>query len=148
MHYITFLSGELIDRHTQSEEIFLLDNLIVYGYCFPKQFCDTLENAVTRKNSLEGKDMKKPLLCAVLLSLSLTVASGQTDLSTIRGAANDPSGAAVPNAKITLTAVETNVSREAVTTSDGVYEIPYLTPGTYRLTAVGAGSRHLSLRTF
>ena len=83
--------------------------------------------------------MKKPLLCAVLLSLSLTVASGQTDLSTIRGAANDPSGAAVPNAKITLTAVETNVSRDAVTTSDGVYEIPYLTPGTYRLTAVGSG---------
>ena len=66
-------------------------------------------------------------------------AEAQTDFSTIRGAASDQTGAAVANTKITVTEVETNISREAVTTSDGVYEIPYLTPGKYRLTATGAG---------
>ena len=68
-----------------------------------------------------------------------TVLPAQTDLSSIRGTAVDPSGAAVPNAKITLTNTETNIAREVLTTSDGVYEIPYLTPGKYRLTATGAG---------
>ena len=83
----------------------------------------------------------KKLLLSVVLSCLLSVAMwAQTDLSTIRGAVSDQSGAAVPSAKITLTNVETNVARNAVTTSDGVYEIPYLTPGTYRLSAVGSGS--------
>lgn len=68
--------------------------------------------------------MKKLLWFAILVFLSSVMSFGQTDLSTIRGAVSDPTGAAVPNAKITLTDVETNVSREAMSTSDGVYEFP------------------------
>jgi hypothetical protein len=79
-----------------------------------------------------------PFLPLTLVLLAGSVLA-QTDLSTIRGAASDPSGSAVPAAKITLTNVETNIAREAITTSDGDYEIPYLTPGTYRLTATGSG---------
>ncbi len=76
-----------------------------------------------------------------LIAFFVCTAAGfaQTDLSTIRGTASDQSGAAVPSAKIVVTDVATNISRETVTTSDGVYEIPYLTPGTYRLTATGSG---------
>src|ERR1700730_4472880 len=83
------------------------------------------------------------MMKAPFLSLALIMFAGgalaQTDLSTIRGTATDPSGSSVPAAKIALTNVETNIAREAVTTSDGDYEIPYLTPGTYRLTATGSG---------
>jgi hypothetical protein len=83
--------------------------------------------------------MLKSLLPVMWLVILVAGAEAQTDFSTIRGAASDQSGAAVANTKITVTEVETNISREAVTTSDGVYEIPYLTPGKYRLTATGAG---------
>src|SRR4051812_30159471 len=78
-----------------------------------------------------------PLLLALAFLAGETRA--QTDLSTIRGAVSDPSGSAVPAAKLTLTNVETNISREAVTTGEGDYEIPYLSPGTYKLTATGQG---------
>lgn len=83
--------------------------------------------------------MKNVLVLLLALVFLTGKTQAQTDLSTIRGAVSDPSGSAVPGAKITLTNVETNISREAVTTAEGDYEIPYLSPGTYRLTATGGG---------
>lgn len=74
---------------------------------------------------------------AVLLSFTALLA--QTDLSTIRGVVADPGGAVVPSAAVKLTNIETNAVREAVTGGSGDFEIPYLTPGTYRLTATAAG---------
>ncbi|HYM12330.1 MAG TPA: carboxypeptidase regulatory-like domain-containing protein [Bryobacterales bacterium] len=78
------------------------------------------------------------LLLFGVLAFTISTAA-QTDLSTIRGAASDPTGAVVPGAKITVVDVDTNLSRETVTTSGGDYEIPYLAPGTYRLTAAASG---------
>jgi hypothetical protein len=63
----------------------------------------------------------------------------QTDQATVRGTAKDRSGALVPNATIELTNVATNISRKATTNDHGDYEIPYVTRGTYRLTASAAG---------
>src|SRR5438874_8513176 len=83
--------------------------------------------------------MKNPLCLFLILFMLAGGAFAQTDLSTIRGTVSDPSGSAVPAAAITLTNIETNIALEAVTTSDGDYEIPYLTPGKYRLTATGSG---------
>ncbi|HWC00974.1 MAG TPA: carboxypeptidase-like regulatory domain-containing protein [Bryobacteraceae bacterium] len=79
------------------------------------------------------------LLVLAAVCLWSTNVQAQTDFSTIRGSVSDPSGSAVPGAKIALVEIETNLSREVVTTADGVYEIPYLTPGKYRLTATGVG---------
>jgi len=84
------------------------------------------------------KIAKLGLAVSVVFVLA-AVLQAQIDLSTIRGAASDASGSAVPGAKITLTNLETNISRDAVSTSDGVYEIPYLAPGAYRLTATSQG---------
>jgi hypothetical protein len=67
------------------------------------------------------------------------IVSAQTDFATIRGVAIDPSAAAVPNAKIEITNVNTGLSRDTVTTAGGEYEIPYLPAGTYRLTGTGPG---------
>ena len=76
------------------------------------------------------------LAALVLLSLG---AWAQSDLSTVRGVATDASGAVAPNIKITLLDIERNLTRTAFTTSEGTYEIPFLVPGLYRLSAVGAG---------
>src|SRR5438093_10742980 len=63
----------------------------------------------------------------------------QSDLSTIRGVAVDASGAVVPNLNLTLLDIDRNTSRTAMTAAEGTYEIPFISPGLYKLTATGAG---------
>jgi hypothetical protein len=74
------------------------------------------------------------VLCSVaLLCLSLVMASrvsAQT-LSGINGTVTDSSGAAVAGATVTVTNVDTNVSKTAKSTSAGTYYVTDLIPGTY-----------------
>jgi len=49
------------------------------------------------------------------------------------GVVTDQSGAAVPNAPVTTTTMETGVSSSTRTNTEGNYVIPYLIPGTYKL---------------
>ncbi len=53
----------------------------------------------------------------------------------ITGEVRDQSGANAPNAAVTATNAETNVSRSTVTNSVGVYSFPGLTPGIYNVKA-------------
>src|SRR5262245_65742519 len=57
----------------------------------------------------------------------------QSQMSTgdIKGTVRDPSGAVVPGATITVTNVETGVSRTATTETTGEYRMLVLPPGTY-----------------
>ena len=73
------------------------------------------------------------------LVFCLSLQAQQGVLSTIRGTATDPSGAAVPNVAITVVNVNTGVSRSGTTNSAGDYEMPDLLLGTYRLTATAGG---------
>ena len=81
--------------------------------------------------------MRTSLLLA--LSFFSGAAWAQSDLSTVRGVATDPTGAVAPNIKVTLLDIERNLTRTTITTSEGTYEIPFLVPGLYRLTGAGAG---------
>ena len=63
----------------------------------------------------------------------------QTDRATITGTVADPSGAAIVNAVVSATNIDTNVKLETRTSADGVYTIPYLVLGTYRVAAEAAG---------
>ena len=60
-------------------------------------------------------------------------ARAQTAAGEITGVVKDQGGAAAPGATITVTEVRTNAQRVAVATGDGVYTVPSLTPGEYRL---------------
>src|SRR6476646_5178884 len=79
------------------------------------------------------------ILGVAMLAAFCVPVFAQSDLSTVRGVATDPTGAVVPNLKIVLLDTERNITRTAVTTSEGTYEIPFLAPGLYRLTAAGPG---------
>ncbi len=57
----------------------------------------------------------------------------------IVGTVTDPSGAVIPNARITATHVATGVSQSTVTSGAGTYTIPNLVVGTYTVAAVGEG---------
>src|SRR5260370_10163082 len=65
--------------------------------------------------------------------------SAQTNTGTVTGTVIDASKAAVTAVKVTATNLATNVTQTATTNSDGVYSLPALEPGTYRLTLQNEG---------
>src|ERR1035438_4612028 len=82
---------------------------------------------------------------AVLLGLLLvTAVFAQRDLGTIAGTVTDPTGAAIPNAKITITEVATNESYTLTSNSSGEYVRPALKPGTYTVAAEAQGFRRVA----
>jgi hypothetical protein len=81
---------------------------------------------------------------AVFLGLLLViVVFAQRDLGTITGIVSDPSGAAVPNARVTITEVATNLTYEVTTNTSGEYVRPALKAGTYTVTAEAQGFRRV-----
>jgi hypothetical protein len=75
----------------------------------------------------------------VLLPFFVCLAEAQEFRSTLSGRITDPSGAAVPNAKVTATKSDTNSRFETVANSGGLYTLPFLPPGPYDLTAEASG---------
>src|SRR5262249_2599337 len=73
------------------------------------------------------------LAVACACTLGGVPAHAQTAAGEITGLVKDQVGAAVPGATITVTETRTNVQRGAVSTGDGVYTVPSLAPGDYRL---------------
>ena len=70
------------------------------------------------------------------------ICAAQTDLATLRGLVTDQSGAAVPNAKLTLLNTGTNIPRESASNENGDFEIPYVVQGTYTLTVSVQGFKN------
>lgn len=75
----------------------------------------------------------------LLVLLSAAAAWSQTATGSIRGTLTDPSGAAVPNAKVTAIDVDRGVHYPTSTDSAGRYIFPTLPPARYSLTAEAAG---------
>jgi hypothetical protein len=72
------------------------------------------------------------LLCFCMLNLFSVALHAQTASSgLVTGQVTDPSGAAVPGAKVTLFAARTNISLVATTDSDGRYVFSSVEPGDY-----------------
>jgi hypothetical protein len=82
------------------------------------------------------------LFCLGLIFLLLSSALpalAQNSQGTILGHVQDATGAALPGISITLTNVNTNVSDHFTTNSTGDYVFVNVIPGTYKVTAEGAG---------
>ena len=77
--------------------------------------------------------------CLMLLSLCSLRILGQTITAGVNGTVTDPSGAVVPNVKVTATNTATNVATDTTTNRSGVYVIRNLQIGQYKLTIQGAG---------
>jgi hypothetical protein len=59
--------------------------------------------------------------------------------ATVTGHVTDSTGAAMPNISIQVTNTATNEAAVSVTNNQGIYSLPLLKPGTYRLTAEAPG---------
>ena len=84
----------------------------------------------------------------IALFLCFALAHAQTPLGTVTGLATDPTGAAIPGASVTLTSQQTGVKRTAATNDSGVYSLPNLPPGSYKLSAEAKGFRSLETEVF
>ncbi len=74
------------------------------------------------------------------LLLTLTAAAtAQSNFGTIQGRVSDPSGSAVPNARITVKQTGTNRIVNVQTNSEGQYVVPALQPVTYSITVEADG---------
>ena len=78
------------------------------------------------------------VIVAVLLIGSFTLQAQQVT-GRLLGSVVDSSGAAVPNAAITITNQDTGVVRNTVSTSDGLYNDPQVPPGKYTVEAQAQG---------
>src|SRR5262249_13901609 len=84
---------------------------------------------------------------SVLLILAVIFtppAFAQAVSATLIGSITDSSGATIPNATVTVTETQTGVSRKTTTSSDGVYTVPYLAPGVYRVEVETTGFKKFS----
>ena len=79
-------------------------------------------------------------LSGILLSLSAVQLRGQAGASAqISGVVADPSGAVVPNAKVTATQIDTGLVRTTLSGQDGIYVLPNLPVGPYKLEVQTSG---------
>ena len=69
----------------------------------------------------------------------LPVLRGQDVTGKVAGIVTDPSGAAVPGAKITVTNQGTQIGKETQTDSKGYYEVARLPVGNYEVSAAASG---------
>lgn len=84
-----------------------------------------------------------------LLFFGLAVGiSAQTITGSITGTVTDPSGAVVPNVKVTATNTGTNLSYTVDTNDAGGYNLRFLPIGSYQLTAEVKGFKKISLGPF
>ncbi len=81
------------------------------------------------------------LTCLVLFSVvcPCAILSAAVPTGTIAGSIQDPSGAVVPGATVTATSLETGLTRDVRSGSDGEYLIPLLPVGTYKVSVQAAG---------
>src|SRR5690242_15508473 len=86
--------------------------------------------------------LEKVFFAVVVLSLvvwSVPSAFSQAVFGNITGTVTDPSGAAVPNAAVTITDIDRGTSYTTKTTSVGNYTQTHLLAGHYRVKVTAAG---------
>ncbi len=84
------------------------------------------------------------LMCAI--SLTAAIAWSQSSFTaSVRGSVTDPSGAALPKAKVTMTEAERNVPHSVITDDAGRYSLSALPPGKYTLSVEAQGFKKFML---
>jgi len=79
-----------------------------------------------------------------LLLVLVFAATAAAQTARLSGTVSDSSGAVVPSASVAATNVETGIVRTTESNEEGLYALPALNPGQYRITAKANGFRILN----
>lgn len=79
------------------------------------------------------------VLTLVLLTFGSVTSRAQTITGSVNGTVTDPSGAVVPNAKVSATNTDTGIVTATTTNNEGIYNIRFLQIGNYKVTIEAAG---------
>lgn len=85
------------------------------------------------------RSLKTSLLSMLLLLLSPVLLLGQSEKGAIVGVVTDSTGAVVTGASVTITSLATKTDQTYSTNEEGIYEAPFLTPGSYKVAATASG---------
>src|SRR5690349_8069395 len=80
-------------------------------------------------------------VCSFFAAVTASYVFAQEESGQIAGVVTDPTGAVVPNAKVTVTSPATGATRTTTTSGAGLYTLTNLTPGTYTVTVEAQGFR-------
>ena len=85
-------------------------------------------------------------LLAVMVAVLGAVVTAQEFRGSVRGTVADATGAVLPGVTVTVTNIETKIAQTAVTDGEGRYQLLYLNPGTYSVTAELSGFKKFVLQ--
>ncbi len=79
----------------------------------------------------------------VLILCTPLASPAQTETATLSGRVTDPQGAVVPGAAVEITNIDTNIKVVSTTNDSGIYVVPNLRPGRYRLSVRKEGFKEI-----
>ncbi|HEY0306859.1 MAG TPA: TonB-dependent receptor [Acidobacteriaceae bacterium] len=91
---------------------------------------------------MKGKFLTRFAALMVLL-FAVAAAHAQLSTATMFGTITDPTGAAIPNATVTLTQTDTNFTRVSKTNDNGAYRDEFLPIGPYKVAVTAPGFKTL-----
>src|SRR5438094_631618 len=105
----------------------------------PTRACRHSTNAARRRNRM----LRSPsfIVASAIVILTAMPAAAQQQLGSIQGTITDQTHAVLPGVTVTVTNADTGVSRTTTTNETGVYRMPSLDPGRYRVKAELQGFR-------
>jgi hypothetical protein len=89
--------------------------------------------ARNRKTWFSFGALLAPIPVLVFVFILSVAESGRAQESSIQGTVTDPSKAVIPGAEVTITKVDTAVVKTAVTNQEGLYLVPLLKEGRYKV---------------
>ena len=88
--------------------------------------------------------VRRAVSIAVVVTVSVVgVAQAQTPSGTITGVVTDTSGARVVDAGVSIASLQTGYAWALTTSPEGIFSIPALKPGEYRVTVTAAGFKRV-----
>ncbi|PYV34245.1 MAG: hypothetical protein DMG09_21290, partial [Acidobacteria bacterium] len=87
--------------------------------------------------------VKGTISITAVLILATVVMAAQSERGTIRGTVTDATGSVMPGVAVKAVNVDTGIETSTVTTDAGLYSIPQVKPGNYRVEAERTGFKKL-----
>src|SRR6267378_8049952 len=86
-----------------------------------------------------SKQISRTLILLSVLAIFANGVFGQSNTGSISGIVQDPGGAIIRSANITVTNVGTNETRTTQSNDEGYYEVPSLATGVYKVVGAASG---------